>query len=252
MTTVLQVSDLTKKFTMHAVGGREVDSLRGVSFTVSVGEHVAIAGASGAGKSSLLRCIYRNYLPDSGRVVLTTGGGDVDLTALPDRAMARLRGHEIGYVAQFLGAPPRTGPFALVTDAVKRRGHSPAEAEELAAAALKRLGIDEAFWEIDCAVLSGGQRQRVNLAAGIASPPRLLLLDEPVSALDPANRELAMGLITELANHQVAVVGVYHDMEIIRRLSNRVLVMVDGLIAQDARPEDVFRAGHSSLTEAHQ
>lgn len=246
--TVLEVRDLHKTFTMHAID-RQVTSLDGVSFDISVGEHVAVAGASGAGKSSLLRCIYRNYLPDSGAVTLHTSTGPVELTGLSDREMARLRGHEFGYVSQFLNAPPRTGPFEFTTSSALRRGHTRSEAEELAAESLKSLNIGENLWEIDCAVLSGGERQRVNLAAGVVSPPRLLLLDEPVSALDPANREHALAMIDELAKREVAVLGVYHDMNIIRRLSNRVLVMDSGRIATDSTPEEALSQGHASLLE---
>src|SRR5690606_21253888 len=114
-----------------------------VSLAVREGEHVALAGASGAGKSSLLRCIVRNYLPDSGTVVLTAAGERIDLTALSDRAMARLRGREFGYVSQFLSAPPRTGPLHHVATAARRRGLDAADARDAAATALLRLGIDE-------------------------------------------------------------------------------------------------------------
>lgn len=245
----LAVRNLTKTFTMHAIGGRVVDSLRGVSFDMRAGEHVAIAGASGAGKSSLLRCVYRNYLPDSGSVVLHTPERDIELTGLPDRAMARLRGRDFGYVSQFLDAPPRTGPLELVTAAALRRGHSREDSRTLAERALESLGINPMLWEIDCSVLSGGERQRVNLAAGVVSPPRLLLLDEPVSALDPANRERALTLIDDLARQQVAVLAVYHDMAIIRRLAGRVLVMEDGLITDDGTPDTVLGHHHASLAE---
>lgn len=250
MSPVLEVRDLHKFFHLHAID-RRVTSLAGVSFDVSSGEHVAVAGSSGAGKSSLLRCIYRNYLPDSGTVTLHTRSGPVELTSLADRSMARLRGQEFGYVAQFLAAPPRTGPFALTVASATRRGHSREDARELAADALRRLNIAESLWEVDCAVLSGGERQRVNLAAGTVSPPRLLLLDEPVSALDPANREHALAMIDDLTRSDVAVVGVYHDMNIIRRLSNRVLVMEGGRIVSDATPDEALGQGHSALIEEH-
>lgn len=248
-TTILDVSDLTKTFTLHIVGGRTVGSLDRVSLAVREGEHVALAGASGAGKSSLLRCIVRNYLPDSGTVVLTAAGERIDLTALSDRAMARLRGREFGYVSQFLSAPPRTGPLHHVATAARRRGLDPADARDAAATALLRLGIDEGLWDVDCSVLSGGERQRVNLAAGIVRPPRLLLLDEPVSALDPHNREKALVLIDELAQQDVSVLAVYHDMAIIRRLASRVIVLDGGRIADEGAPDEVLAHRHSALEE---
>ncbi|WP_425307746.1 ATP-binding cassette domain-containing protein [Ammonicoccus fulvus] len=258
MSAILTVTDLVKTFTLHAVGGRTVTSLDGVSLHVAPGEHVAVAGASGAGKSSLLRCVYRNYEPDSGSVRLrvpANGDGsdederELELTALPDRTMARLRGREFGYVSQFLQAPPRVGPFDLVLRAAKRRGLTGEDARAAAAHALTRLGLDEVLWDVDCAVLSGGERQRVNLAAGTVSPPRLLLLDEPVSALDPANREKALLLIEDLRRLEVAVLAVYHDMKIIRRLANRVVVIQNGRVVADDTPATVLAQHRTELID---
>ncbi|MGQ0574939.1 MAG: ATP-binding cassette domain-containing protein [Pseudonocardia sp.] len=233
---MLSIRDLHKAFVLHAVAGRRVVSLRGVSLDVGAGEHVALAGASGAGKSSLLRCVHRTYLPDRGTI--TVGG--VELTTLPDREMARLRGREVGYVAQFLVAPPRTGPLDVVAAAARRRGLDRAGARDAAAAALRGLGLDEALWDVDCGVLSGGERQRVNLAAGTVRPPRLLLLDEPVSALDPANRERAVALVASLAASGVAVLAVFHDAELMRRLATRVVLLADGVVAAQGAPADVL------------
>ncbi len=247
---ILSVRNLGKSFTLHAIG-RTVPSLHDVTFDVLRGEHLALAGASGAGKSSLLRCIYRNYLPDSGQVILRTGADDVDLTALPDRPMAELRGRDFGYVSQFLAAPPRQGPLTLVTHAALRRGLEGDAAREAAEHSLLRLGVEERLWDVDCAVLSGGERQRVNLAAGTVSPPKLLLLDEPVSALDPHNRALALTVIEELRHQDVSVLAIYHDMTIIRRVADRVLLMEDGRITADGTADQVLDAGHRALDEVY-
>ncbi|MFD1718773.1 ATP-binding cassette domain-containing protein [Georgenia deserti] len=247
-TPILSVTGLHKTFTLHATG-RVITSLDGVALDVGPGEHVAVAGASGAGKSSLLRCVYRTYLPDAGRVTLRTGSGPVELTTLPDRQLARLRGREIGYVAQFLAAPPRTGPLQHVRTAARRRGLEADAAEDAAVGTLRRLGIDEPLWAVDCSVLSGGERQRVNLAAGIVSPPRLLLLDEPVSALDPGNRERALAEIDTLARREVSVLAVYHDMRIIRRLATRAVVMDRGRVLADGSPETILAQHHTALEE---
>ncbi|MBK1783015.1 ATP-binding cassette domain-containing protein [Prauserella cavernicola] len=233
---VLSIRALRKSFTLHTIDGRTVASLHGVDLDVEEAEHVALAGPSGAGKSSLLRCVHRTYLPDSGSVRL----GDTELTSLPDRAMARLRGREFGYVSQFLSAPPRTGPLDVVAASARRRGLDPSEARDAAADSLRRLNLDETLWDVDCSVLSGGERQRVNLAAGTVRPPRLLLLDEPVSALDPANREAALDLIEALREHGVAVLAVFHDLDAMRRLATRVVLMRDGLIADQGAPADLL------------
>ena len=241
MPPVLSIRGLRKSFTLHSIDGRIVRSLHGVDLDVRAGEHVALAGPSGAGKSSLLRCVNRTYLPDSGSVVLRTAADqETELTTLTDRAMALVRGREFGYVSQFLNAPPRTGPLDVVAATARRRGLDRSAALDAAVDALRRLNLDETLWDVDCSVLSGGERQRVNLAAGTVSPPRLLLLDEPVSALDPANREAALGLIATLAAQGVAVLAVFHDIDAMRRLASRVVLMRDGNIVGDGAPDQIF------------
>jgi alpha-D-ribose 1-methylphosphonate 5-triphosphate synthase subunit PhnL len=241
---VLSIRRLHKSFTLHTIDGRTVSSLRGVDLDVHAGEHVALAGASGAGKSSLLRCVHRSYLPDSGsvRLLAAAGSDPVELTSLDDRAMARLRGREFGYVTQFLAAPPRTGPLEVVAGAAGRRGLDRAGAVAAAAGALRRLNLEEALWDVDCSLLSGGERQRVNLAAGTVCPPRLLLLDEPFSALDPANREAALQLVASLATRGVAVLAVFHELDAMRRLASRVVLLRDGRIAGEGAPEQMVEA----------
>lgn len=237
---VLSVRNLRKTFTLHTIDGRTVTSLHGVDLDVAAGEHVALAGPSGAGKSSLLRCVHRSYLPDSGTVTLATDTGPVELTALPDREMARLRGRELGYVSQFLSAPPRTGPMEVVAAAGRRRGMDRADARDAAAESLRRLALDEVLWDVDCSVLSGGERQRVNIAAGTVYPPRLLLLDEPVSALDPVNRERALELIASLSAQGVAVLAVFHDLDAMHRLASRVIRFHEGRVAAAGSAAEVL------------
>ena len=238
---VLRVCGLHKQFVLHNIDGRTVVALHGVDLDVFGGEHVALAGSSGAGKSSLLRCIYRTYLPTTGSVALRLSDGrNVTLTGLGDRAMDRLRGRELGYVSQFLRAEPRRGALDIVARAGVHRGMAWDDAREAAAVSLRRLNIDEALWDVYATVLSGGEKQRVNLAAGTISPPRLLLLDEPVSALDPANREAALDLIADLTDHGVAVLAVFHDLDAMARLATRVVLMRDGRIADQGPPETVL------------
>lgn len=241
MEPVLSVRGLEKHFTMHTIDGREVSALRGVDLDVGPGEHVALAGTSGAGKSSLLRCVYRTYLPSAGHVWFRTATGAVtDLAALPDAAVGDLRGHEIGYVSQFLRAEPRRAVLDIVARAGIGRGMDRTEARDAAAAALRRVGIEDKLFAMHATVLSGGQKQRVNLAAGTISPPRLLLLDEPVSALDPANRESVLGMIADLEHAGVAVLSVFHDLDAMQRLATRVVVLADGRVAAEGAPSDVL------------
>lgn len=128
----------------------------------------------------------------------------------------------------------------MVAAAARRRGLDRADAKDAAAEALRGLRLEEALWDIDCSVLSGGERQRVNLAAGTVRPPRLLLLDEPVSALDPANREIALELVASLARRGVAVLAVFHDLDALRRLAGRVVLLADGRVAAQGSPSEIL------------
>ncbi len=241
MNEILSIRGLEKRFTLYNVDGRTVTGLRGIDLDVRAGEHVALAGSSGAGKSTLLKCVYRTYLPSAGSVVLRCADGAVDLTALSDAQLARRRGRDVGYVSQFLRAEPRRGALDVVARAGVARGMSRDVALDAAARSLQRLNIDESLWDVYASVLSGGEKQRVNLAAGTISPPRLLLLDEPVSALDPANREAALDLIADLTAQGVAVLAVFHDLDAMYRLASRVVVLHDGRVA-DAGPPDTVLA----------
>jgi alpha-D-ribose 1-methylphosphonate 5-triphosphate synthase subunit PhnL len=235
MSTVLEVRDLRKSFTLHHVR-RTVVAIDGVDIEVSAGQHVAVAGPSGSGKSSLLKCVYRTYLPDSGSIRL----GTVDLTRLDDAAMAAVREHDVGYVSQFLRAAPRRSSFDVVAGAARRRGLDQRAADDAAATALRQLNVDESLWATYPTLLSGGEKQRVNLAAGTVSPPRLLLLDEPVSALDPANREAVIELVAGLTGLGVAVLAVFHDHDVIRRLADRVVVLEAGRVTREGAAADAL------------
>lgn len=235
----LRVRDLHKRFVLHAAG-REVRALSGVSLDVRRGEHVALAGTSGAGKSSLLKCVWRSYLPSAGTVTLDVDPGPLELTSLDDRAMTLARRRHLGYVSQFLRAEPRRGVLDVVSRAAVARGMEPAAAREAAADVLLRLDIDEDLWSTYPTLLSGGEKQRVNLAVGTIQPPELLLLDEPVSALDPANRAAVLASIAGLRDRGVAVLSVFHDLAAMSQLADRVVVMAGGRIVDDGDPDTVL------------
>lgn len=237
---VLEVRDLQVSFELHAID-RHIEALRGVSLTVSAGEHVALAGSSGAGKSSLLKSIYRTYLPDSGEVWLhREDGSSVELGALADRELLAVRAAEIGYVSQFLRPEPRRSALEVVSRAGVRRGLAASEATEAAALALREVNLAEKLWHTYPTLLSGGEKQRVNLAAGTIAPPRLLLLDEPISSLDPANREAVLDRIAHLTELGVAVLAVFHDGEAMRRLADRIVLLGNGAVVDTGPPDLVL------------
>jgi len=238
--TLLEVRGLHKQFVIHAVG-RVVPALRGVDLSVGPGEHVALVGRSGAGKSTLLKCVWRSCLPSAGEIRLRRRDASVtDLASADDRAIIEVRRDDLAYVSQFLRPDGRRTVLEAVGRAGVRHGLAPAAATEAAAAALRRVGLAEELWGTQPVVLSGGEQQRVNLAAGTLCAPRLLLLDEPVAALDSGYRETVFRLIRELSRAGVSVLSVFHDTEAVRALADRVVVLRDGQVVAQGPPGQVL------------
>lgn len=249
---VLAIQGLEKSFTLHALDGRIVEGLLGVDLEVAAQTHVALAGLSGAGKSSLLKCINRTYVTDHGTIMYRRADGDVaSLTDLDDSSMARLRAAEIGYVSQFLRAEPRRSAFDVVRRTAMRMGVDGDEADDRTAATLRRLNIDEQLWGTRPVLLSGGEKQRVNLAAGIVVAPRLLLLDEPVSALDPANRACVLDVVADLTARGATVLSVFHDLDAIRRLADEVVVLAHGRVIDRGPTDEILARGLDLEQELH-
>ena len=238
--TLLEVRGLHKQFVIHAIG-RVVPALRGVDLSVGPGEHVALVGRSGAGKSTLLKCVWRSCLPSAGEIRLRRRDASVtDLASADDRAVIEVRRDDLAYVSQFLRPDGRRTVLETVGRAGVRHGLASAAATEAAAAALRRVGLAEELWGTQPVVLSGGEQQRVNLAAGTLCAPRLLLLDEPVAALDSGYRETVFRLIRELSRAGVSVLSVFHDTEAVRALADRVVVLRDGQVVAQGPPGQVL------------
>ena len=231
---VLRIAGLGKEFYLHEQG-KTVPSAKGLSFEVRAGELVALVGPSGAGKSSVLKCIYRTYLPSSGQILYRTEGGrELDLAAAPESEILALREREIGAVTQFLHCLPRQSALDVTARPLIRLGESPSIAREKARQLLSRLGVPVPLHPIAPATFSGGERQRVNIARGVIVPRRLLLLDEPTASLDPAARDRVIGIILEEKQRGAAIVAVFHDLAVAGKLAERTIE-----IAQPVIPEDI-------------
>jgi alpha-D-ribose 1-methylphosphonate 5-triphosphate synthase subunit PhnL len=237
---ILEVRGLHKQFVIHAIG-RLVPALRGVDLSVAQGEHVALVGRSGAGKSTLLKCVWRSCLPSAGEIRLRRRDGSItDLASADDRAVIEVRRDDLAYVSQFLRPDGRRAVLEVAVRAAIRHGLEPAAAAAAAAVALRRLGLPEELWGSQPVLLSGGEQQRVNLAAGTLCAPRLLLLDEPVAALDSGHRDTVFRLIRELSRAGVSVLSVVHDPEAVRALADRVVVLRDGQVVAEGTPGQVL------------
>jgi alpha-D-ribose 1-methylphosphonate 5-triphosphate synthase subunit PhnL len=224
---ILDIDDVSKTFEMHVLGGKTVAGLDGVSFSVDDGEFVAIVGESGSGKSSLLKCINRTYEPSSGHIRLTTDETTVDLATCPDRDVLAVRGRDLGYASQFLNEIPRVPAVDVVARPLWEQGMDRDRARERARDLLGRLDLPQDLWDAYPATFSGGERQRVNFARAIAPRPRVLLLDEPTSALDPETRATALELLDAYLDAETAVVGVFHNHDVVRQVADRVVVLDD-------------------------
>lgn len=221
----IAVEGLSKAFTIHLQGGVRLSVLREVELRVDGGECVALVGPSGAGKSTLLRCIYGNYRITAGRILVRREGALVDLGAAEPRAILELRRMTMGYVSQFLRAIPRVPTLRLVMEPLLALGVEADEAQERAAAMLRRLNLREALWELPPATFSGGERQRLNIARCFVAERPILLLDEPTASLDAENREAVVRLIREARARGAALVGIFHDAAVREAVSTRAHLM---------------------------
>jgi alpha-D-ribose 1-methylphosphonate 5-triphosphate synthase subunit PhnL len=223
MTAAIEIDGLDKSFILHLRGGARLPVLQGLRLVVEAGECLVLQGASGSGKSTILRCIYGNYRPDAGRVLVRDGAATVDVAAAAPREILALRRMALGYVSQFLRVVPRVPAISLVMEPALERGAAPAEARERAAALLSRLNIPARLWDLPPATFSGGEQQRINIARGLVAEQPILLLDEPTASLDAENRAAAVELLREALGRGATVVGVFHDREVRDAVATRAL-----------------------------
>ncbi|MDC0739995.1 ABC transporter ATP-binding protein [Polyangium mundeleinium] len=225
MDPLIQIESITKVYWMGQI---EVHALRNVSLEIRKGEMVAIMGASGSGKSTMLNVIGTLDRPTEGRYRLD--GEDVG--ALDEVELAHLRNRKIGFVFQSFNLLPRDSALQNVELPMIYSGIRPSERRARARRALVRVGLAERIDHLPNQ-LSGGQQQRVAIARAIVNEPLLLLADEPTGALDSATTVQVMGLFRELHAQGMTVVVVTHD-EAIAAYADRVITFKDGALVSDA------------------
>ncbi|PPD50069.1 MAG: phosphonate C-P lyase system protein PhnL [Methylotenera sp.] len=222
-TPILKINGFAKHFTLHEQG-KQIPSSHNVNLEVYAGELTALIGPTGAGKSSVLKGIYRTYLPSAGEILYRDRHGEmVDLAQADEYRMMQLRHEEIGFVTQFLFCLPRQSTLDVVAHPLVVRGESREAARSKAAEMLAALNLPERLWSISPATYSGGEKQRVNLARGLVAKPRLLLLDEPTASLDPVTAERVIGIIEGIKQEGVAMLAIFHHPELPQRLGDRVI-----------------------------
>ena len=245
--TVVEATDVHKSF------GR-LPVLKGVSLTVRRGEVVVIVGASGSGKTTLIRCLNHLEKIEQGRILVNghligyrERGGK--LIEDRERNIARQR-QEIGMVFQRFNLFPHLTALGNIIEApIQVRGQPKAEAVATARALLQRIGLADKESAYP-AQLSGGQQQRVAIARALAMRPALMLFDEPTSALDPEMIGEVLEVMRELAREGMTMVVVSHEMGFAREVADRIVMMDDGRIVEEAPPERFFSAPAQERTRA--
>jgi alpha-D-ribose 1-methylphosphonate 5-triphosphate synthase subunit PhnL len=225
MDHLLNVTGVSKIFTLHTQGGAQITALNNVEINVKAGECVALFGPSGVGKSTLLRLLYGNYSAQSGSISINHKDQIVDLVNAPPRVILDIRKHTIGYVSQFLRVIPRVPAVEVVAEPLLSRGWPHEKAINRAEELLDRMRLPRGLWSLSPVTFSGGEQQRVNLARGFAARFPLMLLDEPTASLDRNNRIRVVALIDEAKSNGAALLGIFHDDDIRERVSDRVYEM---------------------------
>ena len=242
--SVLEVSGLRVEFATH---GGVVKAVRGVSFAVAPGRVLAIVGESGCGKSVTVQAVVGLIPTPPGRIT----GGSVrfqgkELAGLPERETNRIRGSEIGMIFQdpMTSLNPTMKVGRQITETLRfHEGLSGAAARRKAIELLKRVRIPGADTQVDHYPFqfSGGMRQRAMIAMAIACGPKVLIADEPTTALDVTVQAQILNLLKDLQRDQgMSIILITHDLGVVAQMADDVAVMYAGMVVEQGTVDDVF------------
>ena len=227
MEKVIDIQHLSKSFGTHEV-------LKDIDFSVEKGEVVCIIGSSGSGKSTLLRCVNLLEKPSGGQIIYN--GENI----LDDKHDVYEYRKNLGMVFQQFNLFNNHNVLTnCVVGQIKVLKRSKEEAEKVAMKYLKVVGMDR-FVNAKPKHLSGGQKQRVAIARALSMEPDVMLFDEPTSALDPEMVGDVLKIMKELAHSGLTMLIVTHEMEFAKEVSDRVVFMDKGVIAEEGTPEQIF------------
>ncbi|MCC6245975.1 MAG: ATP-binding cassette domain-containing protein [Gemmatimonadaceae bacterium] len=218
---LLDVQLVTKRYV-------SVTAVDRVSLSVAPGERFALIGPNGAGKSSLIRMVLGLTRPDEGRIALTFDGTTVE----PGAAVAS----KIGFLPEERGLYQDVPLRRTLSYFGELRGMARLAADRAADEWLERLGLADRVKE-PVKSLSKGNQQKVQLAAALLHGPKLAILDEPFSGLDPVNQEFLLGLIRDLSSRGTTVLFSAHQMQLVERLADRLVIMNAGRIVLEGAPD---------------
>ncbi|MFD4276570.1 ABC transporter ATP-binding protein [Streptomyces cyaneofuscatus] len=233
---LLEAVDLRREF---GRGSGKVAAVGGVSLTVHAGQTLGIVGESGSGKTTLGRMLVRLLDPTAGR--LRYGGTEIG--SLSEKELRPFR-RELQMVFQdpVASLNPRRSVGESVADPLRAAGErDEGRVRDRAGALLERVGLDPAHFERYPHEFSGGQRQRIGIARALAAEPKVIVCDEPVSALDVTTQAQVVALLAELQRELgIGLVFIAHDLAVVRQVSDRVAVMRGGLIVEQGSADEVY------------
>ena len=250
--TLLEVRGLVKHFPLKkdllGRGGGVVRAVDGVDFSVRAGETLGVVGESGCGKSTTARLLMRLIEPDRGDIIfdgMAVGGRDLSLKAFR-------RQSQMVFQDSYASLNPRLTIEDSIAFAPQVHGLPHQQAVQRARDLLARVGLEpRRFAERYPHELSGGQRQRVNIARALALQPRLVILDEAVSALDKSVEAQVLNLLLDLKDEfGLTYVFISHDLNVVRYMSDRVMVMYLGQVVEIGEAEALFEAPRHPYTRA--
>ena len=247
---ILAVRDLVVEYRTR--GARSRRAVDGVSFDLVPGETLGRGGESGCGKSTLSRALAQLIRPDAGRVLLRTTAPERDLCTLRGEALRATR-RELQLVFQdpYASLDPRLTAGAIVAEPLRCFGRPRAAALKRAADLLDLVGLAPEHVGRYPHEFSGGQRQRIGLARALALEPRIVICDEPVSALDVSVQAQVLNLLIDLQKRLgLTLLFISHDLAVVRRMADRVAVMQAGRIVELADSERLYRDPQHPYTRA--
>ena len=246
--STLEVRDLVKHFPIRGGGGKiVVQAVSGVSFDLRRGQTLGLVGESGSGKSTVGRCVLRLIEPTSGSVKFE----GVDLLGLSNRELRRYRKRmQIVFQDPYASLNPRMNVATIIGEPLKIHG-VPGDRSEKVRELLALVGLNPEHGNRYPHEFSGGQRQRVGIARAIALEPTMLVLDEPVSALDVSIQAGVVNLLEDLQDRlNLTYLIIAHDLSVVRHISDEIAVMYLGKIVERGPAERVYQHPQHPYTQA--